>query len=425
MSRTRRRPTVLLLGFTALVTAGTAVHPAGAQGPRAVHQASSDGTVFALSVLGQGVTAGRAHSEASTEPSAAASGVGFDNPVAPVATSQASARAEGEAQGSTEPTCALPVPPDLPLLGLDVVCSSAVAAISGGRPTSTSTAEILGVDVNLLGTLADTPLSTVTETLGTGLDQLLEALSPVLGPIDENSGLGLQDTLGDLFGAVLGDTDLVNIEVGDTATTTGATDSQLVSSCRTEGATVTVLDPVPIGDVDPAPALQIVLGPVQTSVAIDLATGEMTPSAFPAAVRVTAPALGIDLPVGPGQSVEIPLPEPLGLSTVALAGPSTTTEADGTVVATAPAVALHLLTGSALAGGITLDLATCTSRGLAAAIPVPQPSDDLARSAPSQAPGTTPGPALADTGGAGSGPLLLAAAATVIAVGLRRILRVR
>lgn len=415
-----RRPFVLFAAISVLVVAGTAMHPASAQVP--VHQASSDGTVFALSLLGQGVTAARAHSEASTAPSAGASGVGFDNPITPVAVSQASAQAEGELQGSTEPTCALPVPADLPLLGLDLVCSSAVAAVDGGRPASAATAEVLGVDVNLLGALADTPLSTVTDTLGTGLDQLLGSLSPVLGPIDDNSGLGLQDTLGDLFDSVLGDTDLVSVEVGDTSTTTAVSDSQLVTSCRTEGATITVLDPVPVGGIDLPPALQIVLGPVQTSIAIDLVTGEVTPSTFPAAVRVTAPALGIDLPVGPGQSIDVPLPEPLGLSTIALAGPVTTTEADGTVVTTAPAVGLHLLTGSALAGGINLDLSSCTSRGLSGgAADAPQPSNDLPRSGPSPAAGA--GPVLADTGGSARGPLLVTAVAVAIALGLRRVRR--
>src|SRR5581483_4222965 len=163
-----------------------------------------------------------------------------------------------------------PIPAGLPVIGLDLVCSSSGAAINGGRPASPPTAEVPRLGLNLLGPVADTPLATVTETLGTGLDQLLGALAPVLGPIDDNSGLGLEDTLGDLFDAALGDTNLVNVEIGTTAATTTVTDTELVSTCRTDGVTITALDPVPVAGVDPDPVLQIILGPVQTAVSVDL-----------------------------------------------------------------------------------------------------------------------------------------------------------
>jgi hypothetical protein len=384
--------------------------------------ASSDATTFVLSAFGQDVTAGRAHSEASTAPSAAASGMGLDNPLVPVALTVASAVAEGEMQGSSQPTCAAPLPGDLPLIGVDLVCSAATAGISGGVPSSNATAGVVGVDLNLLGAVADTPLTTLTATLGVTLDQLVAALGPVLGPIDQNSGLGLQETLGDLFAAVLGDTDLVNLDVGNVSVSTNVVGNQLVSSCRSDGATVTALDPLPANGVDLGPVLRITLGPVETSVSIDLGTGTLTASSSPVAVRVSAPALGIDLPVGPGQSVEVPLPDPLGTTTVSLAGPSTTTAADGSTVVAAPALGLHLLDSPTLGGGVLLDLSACSSRGLAT---VAQSPTTLTPTTLTPAGGATrpraAGAALADTGGARSGTLLYSAVAAAAALGVRRL----
>lgn len=413
-SSSRRR----LATMTALaaLSAVVWVPPAGAQEAAPV-QASSDGTVFELSLLGQGASAGTVHSEASTAPSASASGVGFGNPVFPVGESSATATADGQSNGSPEPVCAAPIPGDLPLLSLALVCSSSEASVTDGRPRSRATSEILGLGLNLGGTVADTPLSTVTETLGTGLDTLVGGLTPILGPIDDASGLGLQDTLGDLFEALLGDTELVDVAVGKSETTTEVTaDNKLVTLCRTEGTTITVLDPEPVAGVDAEPVLQVILGPTETSVTVDLATGETTPAAFPAAVHVKAPALGFDLPVGPGQTIEVPLPEPLGTSTIQLAGPLVTTDENGVTTASAAAVGLHLLTGSALQGGIVLDLSACTSTAGAAAVAAAPPA-----APPADAPVAPQ--SLPTTGGSSTGVLtvgVLAAGAALVLRGANR-----
>ena len=410
MSRTRR-----LAGIAALAAAATSVLVIPGAGAQQVdYAASSDGVGLELSLFGQGLTAGKSHSELTSAPAAAADGAGIANPLAPAGVTTATVEGDGT-NGSADETCESDALPEIPGLGIALACSSALATVAGGTPSSSSTARVAGLEANPVGAILDTPLADVVAPVDDGLDQLLDGLSPVLGPVSEGTGLALEDTINDLLDRLLEGAPLATITLGPTQASTSVQGGNVVSECAASGGRIDVLDPPPVvGGVDLPPAISVIVGSAATSVTADLATGEGTPEVDPAIVTVVVPSLGINQPVGPGDNIEIPLPAPLGTSTISVAGGSTGTTEDGGTFARASAVRIHLLDSEELMGGIELALADCLS---VAGANVTQPPPTTSTTAP-------PGP-LPRTGSDGPNPLALAAAVGFAALGLTLLRRTR
>lgn len=342
-----------LMGITALAAAATglvSMPGAGAQETGPDYGGSSSGEALNLSVFGQGLTVGSTLAEL-TAGTGTAQGSGLATPVFEAGATSASA----SDPGSAEETCEGPLN-DIPGVGIALACSSSQVTM-GETSTAAATGRVGTITLDPVAPILDTPLSEVVAPVEDGVGQLLGALEPVLGPIDDATDLGLQDTLGELFDRLFAGADLVTVTLGDTAATTTADASSVSTSCVAEGARIDVLSLL-----DGPPLISVVVGQAGSAVEVDRATGTGTPTVTPALVTVESPTLGVTpITVPVGQTVEVPLPEPLGTSFIRVADGTTGTNEDGSTFATANAVSIDLLNGEALMGGIELELAGCAS----------------------------------------------------------------
>ena len=412
MSRTRR-----LAGIAALAAAAASVLVIPGAGAQQVEYAgSSDGVGLELSLFGQGLTAGQAHSEVSSAPAAKADGAGLANPLAPAGATSAAVEGDGT-DGSADESCDSDALPAIPGLGIALACSSSLATVAGGNPSASSSGRVAGIEANPVGAVLDTPLSQVVPPVQDGLDALLDGLAPVLGPVGDATGIDVQDTVGTLLDQVLQGVPLATVTLGPTSTSTSFADGTVTTECTASGGRIDVLDPPPIaGAADLPPAISVIVGDASTKVTADAAGGAATPEVNPSLVTVVVPALGIDQAVPIGDPIEIPLPEPLGSSVITVAGGDTGTTEDGATFARASAVRLDLLNGEALMGGIELALADCYS--VAGASTTAQPTTTT--TAAPQMPGPLP-----RTGSDGPDPLALAAAIGFAGLGLTLLRRSR
>lgn len=405
------------IGLAALATAalGAAVVPAaGAQEPPPAYEATSSAQALELSLFGQGLIVGEGSSRVAPG-EAAADGFALATPVFDGGASSAVVQGTGS-DGSSEPVCVQGFD-QVPGLTLEFACSTsqAEASATGARATSTSTAG--RIVLNPVDPLLQTPLSAVVDPLQGGLQTLVGALEPVLGPIRDNSGLDLGNTVGDLLDALLDGGDLVSIVLGDSTTSSSLEGSTLSTTCAAEGTRIDVLDLPAIGGEDPPPVISVVLGDVSTRVDVDTTTGTGTPVANPSGVTIVVPSLGLDQPLGLGQTIDIPLPEPLGTSTISITDGVRGTDEQGHSFATADSVRLDLLNGEALMGGVELNVAQCSSRAGAIAQAVQAPA-----APPSQTP-TAAAPVLPTTGSDDDRTLAIAATLAVAGAGLALVRR--
>lgn len=391
-----------LLGIAALGAAAASmvmVPGADAQEAQSTYAGSSTGRAFALNVGPAGLTLGQTTAAINSTPLAEAGGVGIATPLAPVGETTAKVEAADGSVPAAE-NCEGELP-ELPILAASFGCSSSGAAIAGGIPSATSTARVGNLEANPIDPLLGTPLSAVVDGLDDGVDQLLDGLSPITGPIDENTDLGLDNTLNELFDQLFDGAPLLNLTIGDTESSAKLLDGKVISTCTAEGARIDILDAPPILDtgIDPEPVLSLIVGEAATSVTANTAGGDPAAVSNPSIVTIlipTSPALD-GTQVGPGQTVEIPLPEPLGTQVISVAGPSTGKTEDGQTFARASAVRIHLLPTETFQGGIELALADCLSvAGATVALP----------GAPTTT--TTQPPLLPRTGSEGPNPLALA-----------------
>lgn len=342
-----------MMGAAALGAAATTlafVPGAGAQeGP--AYTGSSTGEAFNLTVFGEGLTMGSTLAEV-TPGTGTAKGAGVASPLFEAGVTSAS---ETE-PGSAEETCEGPID-QIPGLSIALACSSSQVTIGETTSTAAATARVGSVVVNPVAEILETPLGEVVAPVEDGVDQLLTGLEPVLGPIDEGTQLGVEDTLGELFDRLFAGADLATVTVGDSAATTSADATSVTTSCTSEGARIDVLSVL-----DAPPLISVIVGQAGTEVAVDRGTGTATPTVNPSLVTVESATLGpAPITVAVGQTIEIPLPEPFGTSFIRVADGATGTNEDGTTFATANAVSLDLLNSEALQGGIELELAGCTS----------------------------------------------------------------
>jgi hypothetical protein len=416
VSRTRR-----LAGIAALAAASASVLVVpGASAQTVEYGATSDGVGLELSLFGQGLTAGKAHSELTSAPQAAAEGAGIANPVSPAGATSASVEGADATNGSADETCDSDALPAIPGLSIALACSSSIASIAGGNPSSAATGRVAGIEANPVGALLDTPLAEVVPPVQDGLDQLLGGLAPVLGPVGDGAGIDLEDTISDLLDSLLEGAPLATVTLGPTQSSTTVADGTVTAACTASGGRIDVLDPPPVaGGADLPPAISVIVGDATTSVVASTTSGEdPVATADPAIVTVVVPSLGINQPVGPGENIEIPLPEPLGPSTISVAGGSTGTDDSGATFARASAVRLDLLNGEALMGGIELALADCLS--VAGATITAAPTTTTAAPVAPAGP-----PLLARTGTDGPNGLALAASVGLAGLGLALLRRTR
>ncbi len=376
---------------------------AGAQADEPGYTGSSSGEALNLSVFGQGLTVGSTLAELGPG-TGTATGSGLATPVF-----EAGATSASETEpGSPDETCEAPALDQIPGLSIALACSSAQVTI-GDTSTAAATGRVGEIVVNPVAQLLDTPLSEVLGPVQDGINQLLTGLQPVLGPVDEATDLGLEDTLNELIEQLFAGADLVTVTVGDTASTTTADADSITTTCVAEGARIDVLDAPPVAGIDAPPVISIIVGQASTEVEVDRATGTGTPTVSPALVTIEAPTLGpapISVPIG--QTVEIPLPEPLGTSRIVVADGATGTNEDGTTFANANAVSIDLLNGEALMGGVELELAGCASVAGATLAVAPAPGP-----APAE-----PTPTLPTTGSNDTNTLALAGVVGLAGLGL-------
>ena len=398
-------------GIAALIAAAATALIAPTVGAQTVtYGAMSDGQALSLTAFGQGLTAGQSHSELSSDPSAGASGAGLLSPLSDVGVSEASAAADGESQNSgtaDEPVCEGDIP-DLVIASLDLACSYSAASIAGGDPASESGGTVGVVTANPVSPLLDTPLADVFEQAEDALGQIVDGLGAVTLPLGDALGIEVDDTLRQLIDDVLGGLDLVTADIGDTTTRTSVADGVLTTECAATGTEIRILD-LPTDALEPL--VTVTVGESGTSIVTDLSDGTSTPTASASLVTINAPTLGemfenVQLEVG--QTIELPLPDPLTSRIVAADGATGTNE-DGTTFATASAVRVELLTGEALMGGITLALADCAS--VAGASVTPATTTTTTTTAP-------PEPTLPRTGGTGANGWALAGAAGLALAGI-------
>lgn len=398
-------------GIAALVAAAATaliVPTVGAQ--TVTYGAASDGQSLGLSLFGQTLTAGQTHSEVSSDPAAGATGSGLISPLADVGASAATAAAEGDddRSGTAEaPLCEGDLP-DLMIASLDLACSFSAASITGGEPTSESGATVGTLVANPIDTLLDTPLGDVFDQVQDGINGLIGQLEPIAGPVGDATGLQVDDTLSALINALLDGGDLVSVDIGDTTSRTSVSGTTLTTECAATATTVRILDLPDVAAPIP-PVVTITIGESSTSVVTDTADGTSTPTANASLVTVDAPTLGInDQQLEIGQTIELPLPDPLTSRIVAADGATGTNE-DGTTFATASAVRVELLTGEAAMGGIVLALADCASVAGASVTPA-EPTTTTTT--------TEPVPTLPRTGGTSANGWALATAAGLALAGV-------
>lgn len=395
-----------MMGVAALGAAATSlafVPGAGAQSPPE-YAGTSAGEALSLSVLGQKLTVGSTATEIDSSPKASASGAGFATPIFSAGATTAAVQGTGT-QGSTEPTCEAPIE-QIPGISIGLACGSAFATVGADGPSASATGTVGEIVINPVEQLLATPLAEVLGPVEGGLDQLLGALAPVLGPIDDASGLGLDDTLQELVDNLFSGADLVSITLGANESSTSAAGGVVTSECSSDGIQIDVLGAEALGV---PPVISIVLGEASTSVTADRNGGEPTAVANPSLATIRSPLVpNGELPLSIGQTIELPLPEPLGTTVISAAAGTRGVDENGLTFATAGAFTLELLNGEALQGGIQLDIAGCTS---AAGAVVP------AAVTPPQTP-TAAAPTLPTTGSDDTNTLALAGVVGLAGLGL-------
>lgn len=324
--------------------------------------ATAGATALDLKVFGTGLTLGLSDASLSSTPDATGHGLGALTPAGGVTEQTVKATADGQTVGSKDVTCSPLSLPQVPIVSLSTACSSALASISGGLPTASSTGQVAKVGIGAGGILDQVPLAPVQSQV----DQIVSTLQPLFDTL-QNAGLDVHSVLDDLLTAITDGGDLVSVELGTSVSNVTSAAPSVTAEANAPAAKITLLNrdklPVPL-----PPVVTIETGSGAAKVVRDRATGAATPTFDPALVRVTVAddiAKALSLPtntvqLAPGQTFCLPLPAPLGDSCVIAASGSTDKAADGGVTAKAAAVQLDLLKGLPN-GGVHFALAEATA----------------------------------------------------------------
>lgn len=383
--------------------------PGGAQEDAVVvPRAEAQATALRVSLFGTDLIVSEADTAASSAPSSSASAAGAVLATTGFGQSEATASASAPTGGSEEPVCSdIALPDDLPLpIEVAAACSASLATAAEGAGSGSAQARGFEVEVGL----GETPIP-----LGEVTDQVVGPILDLLGaapvPLEELDQLEL------LLGLALdGTLPLITITSGVTDATSTASATAASATASTEATTIQILGGI---------AATITIGRSVATATYE--GGQLDAEHVVAPVTITpgaalVEALGLPaapIPVLPGQTVDLPLPDPL-TSRITVADGEDALDAT-TARSTASNIRLDLGTGLP-GGGIVLaaaDAAAGVERPATAPVPATVPADP-----PTVSPATTPArQALPRTGGDGrwvSIGVLLAVAASVSVLALRR-----
>jgi hypothetical protein len=323
-----------------------------------------------LNLFGTRVTVGQSSAIINSTPSAKASGAGVALASGTVSNSEVS----GPNQSSAPPKACVLNLPVASLLAVELACGESRVSTVGGAPSAYGAGSVAGVDllgtslldpiIALLRSLLDQLLPVVDQTVGAVTGTLTPVLGNLLGGLAGNLGLGTNSTVGPVTGLVdnLLDgveraTQLLDVKVGDSNSTTATTATAVTAVANAAGAQIDLLPGLTLGG---APLLSIIVGQATSTSTFDRATAKSTPSfdAAVARVRLGLPLLGsavTDIPVQLNQPLTLLAGTPLE-STISLGAGRTVTDPNtGAVASYADGVSIQLLKG--LNGGIGLELA--------------------------------------------------------------------
>lgn len=316
-----------------------------------------------LRVLGISATVGASGIEMNSSPLAKANGAGVL--LSPNTVSQAQASGPGVTDAPPK-ACLL----NLPLAGLvDIAaaCGEAKVDTANGIPQAFGQGTVAAVDVGGQQVLA--LLDPVIALLDPVLNQVLNTAQGIVGPVlgglqlpvlgqlvGLDPGTGLVSDLLDRLSDV---TDLATIRLGNSTVTGATTADKVTANATAQGGQIDLLPGLALGG---DPLLSIVIGSSRATAVFDRTganAGSSTPSfdAAIATVKLGLPFLGgtvTEIPLKLGQPLTLLAGTPLE-STISLGAGTTEKKADGSAVAVADGVSLHLLKG--ISGGILLELA--------------------------------------------------------------------
>jgi hypothetical protein len=337
------------LGALAVSTiiAGTFITgPAHAAGKAETFLGSATATALNLDLLGQDLTLG--FSKATVDSTVKALAEAAGQLLQPTSSTKAEANAT-TAKASDGEKCAIPgLPAPLSdLLDLGAGCSSSLTEIVNGAPQAIGRGSVARVDLKLNTLLGQ--LNQVIAPVQSALENVLGTLTEIAPQLDP-----ITDTVGELLTSVLNQQTL-SVRLGEAVSNVTSTASAITS---TSTAAAGQIDVLPLGGLDGGPLVSIIVGQAKAAAVYDRASGKAVPTIDPALVRIrlALPLLGQvqEIPVAIGQTITILQGTPLE-STIAIADGTTTTNADGSVLAVSDGVLVHLLKG--LNGGIKLQLA--------------------------------------------------------------------
>lgn len=362
------------------VLAGAAL-PAGAAAPTSASYAlEGEARGLELGLGDQGLTLGVALSRADSKPSAQGVGAGQcsilgDNPDPEQLPCNEATAEKSSAPGekSTEgQTCGGPQVPD-PLgsvLTLDLACGSSVSSIANGVPQTSNVGKVseVALELDLRGLIPQAEdakeqlVDQLQQIIGGAPEPIKNALNQLLDAIDE--GQGAQILLGPATSDIV------------------ATGNALTVTSRAAGALIGVagipdLDddgvPIPGSSVATEDGLIIIeVGRATASASLDRLSAASSSEATAALVTVKVRDITKVKPtyqtisLAPGQTTTILQGTPAESTITAAAASSKDTQ--GSAVAAADAVRLHLLKG--VSGGLKLGLARTTAAASAEAKPL-------------------------------------------------------
>jgi hypothetical protein len=315
----------------------------------------STATALDLSVFGNPVTLGFTKVTGDSTVKAVAEGAGqlLDGQA-----TKAEAASPGQKEDPAESCGPLTLPPEVPAIDLQTVCSNVLAETPGGLPHALSQASIAELGVSADELFAQTPLKEVKEGAQEQvITPLFEGLAEVFKQLEGTPIEKVPATLEGLLNDVL-ETKTLAVKVGPSSSEVTTTAKNIVSTASAQGAVIEVL---PTAVIDPKaptapgkPVLTIEVGAAKATATRDRETNKNEGTFDPALVRVTLDetiATGLGIPEGqnvvevkPGQSECLLADTPLE-SCISVAAGSVTEGEDGSVKAIADAVSLHLLKG--------------------------------------------------------------------------------
>jgi hypothetical protein len=383
--------------------------PGGAQDDAVVvPRAEAQATALRISLFGNELIVSEADTAASSAPSAAANGTGALLATTGFGQSSATADAGTPTGGSDAPVCSdIAVPPDVPLpVTVSAACSTSMATAAEGAGSGSAQADGFEATVDMGSSPIE--LGDITDQI---VDPILELLGSAPVPAEDLDQLKL---LLDL--ALDGTIPILTISSGPTEATSTASGTAASATSSADGATIEILAGI---------AATISIGRSVATATYE--GGELTAEHVTAPVTITpgaalVEALGLPatpIPVPPGQTVELPLPDPLTSSITVADGEDEIGET--TARSSAANFRLDLATGLP-GGGVVLaaaDAAAAVERPADEPVPAAVPADP-----PTVSPASAPArQALPRTGGDGRWVpigVLLAVGASVTVLALRR-----